>query len=86
MTIQAITFYVGQPVPWHQSPSGIAQVEDLLRSNVQLLWVDDAGRLRRRRVNVGKVNDYAERNPFLIFVPDNPYNRGIVRLEKTFEL
>lgn len=80
-----MTFRIGQPVPSTRSPAGIAQVEDLLRTNVQLLWRDDAGRIRRERVNACRLARRLKAEPFLIPIPDNPFGRAVWPRCKTFD-
>jgi hypothetical protein len=74
-----IIFAIGEPVPWHQAPGGIAQISDLLRCNVELLWRDERGRIRRQRVNAARLAAMASAQPFLFPIDPNPYGRGVVR-------
>jgi hypothetical protein len=85
-TNASVTFAIGQTVPWPHASGGIAQVEDLLRKNVGVLWLDEKGRVRRERVNAGRLADYANRNPLLLKLEPNPYGRGIVLRRKTFNV
>lgn len=76
--ISAVTFTVGQAVPWPAAPDGVAQVEELCRVNVVLLYPRGA-RLCRRRVRAAELARLCTAAPLLPGVPDNPFCRGIAR-------
>ncbi len=79
-----MTFTVGQPVSWPSAPDGLAQVEDLLRVNVVILYAR-AGRLCRARVRAAELARLCAESPLLPGIPDNPFSRGIARRRcKTF--
>jgi hypothetical protein len=82
----AVSFEVGEAVPWPRAHGGIAQVEECLRKNVGLLWRDDRGRLRRERVNAGRLHRYRDHNPLLLPLEPNPYGRGVIPRRKVFAL
>jgi hypothetical protein len=73
-----VTFTVGQAVPWPAAPDGVAQVEELCRVNVVLLYPRGA-RLCRRRVRAVELARLCEAAPLLPGVPENPFRRGIAR-------
>ena len=80
-----MTLHVGQSVPWPTAPDGVAQVEELLRSNVGLLYLR-RGRLCRARVAAGRIARLIQLAPLLI-QQDNLLQRAIVRKrQKSFEL
>ena len=85
MPDQSIELSLGQPVPFPHAPGGLAQVGDLLRSNVELLYERD-GRVCRRRVPARSVAGWIRRTPLLPCVPHNPLGRGCLRRTKRFEL
>src|SRR4051812_30004580 len=86
-----ITLRVGQPVPWPHAPNRLAQVEELLRVNVVIVYRTRKGRLRRPRVAAHHLAKLIERDraaggtdhsPLLPI--DNPLGRAARPREKTF--
>jgi hypothetical protein len=76
-----ITLTTGQPIRWKPSASGIAQIDELRRSCVRVVYRTKRGTLRFRVVHVSKLN-FGDVLPF----PD-PFNRGSSGLyTKTFTL
>ena len=63
----------------------MAQVGDLLRTRVELLYERD-GRVCRRRVPAAAVAGWIRRQPLLPIVPDNPLRRGVIRRRKRFAI
>lgn len=61
---------VGTAVPWAPAPGGIAQVDDLLRRRVRLVYRCKNGRLRRPVVPASRLVDR------LLFNLHNPLDRG----------
>jgi hypothetical protein len=80
-----ITLCVGQVLPWPAAPDGMAQVEDLHRTRVSILY-GRRGRLCRARVPAAQLARLLAERPLLPGTPDNPFCRGVVRRAKTFEL
>lgn len=82
-TSKAVTLRKGQAVSWHESPSGLAQVDDLCRKNVVLGWYQ-RGQWRLRRVAAGRVAE-AMKQGLLVNV-DSPHGRAFWPREKTFNV
>lgn len=75
-----ITLRRGQALSWDESPAGVAQIDELCRTNVVLGWYD-RGRWRLRRVPV-RVVVAAMRQQLLVHF--NPFDRAVRPIEKTF--
>ena len=75
--VRAVEFTVGQAVPWPRAPDGVAQVEELLRTNVGILYAR-RGRLCRARVAAAELARACAAAPLLPGVPDNPFRRAVV--------
>lgn len=80
-----IEFHKGQLVPFPHAPDGTAQVDGLLRRNVELLYVC-RGRLCRRRVAATALAGFIERSPLLPGLPQNPLRRAVLKQSKRFPL
>jgi hypothetical protein len=87
----SVTFRVGQPVPWPYAPNQLAQVEELLRTNVVIVYRTRTGRLRRPRVPahhlaslVARDRDAGGVNHSPLLPIENPLGRGARKREKTF--
>lgn len=52
---QEITLAIGDPIPWAPAPGGLAQVDELLRSNVVLYYRARSGRIRRPKIAASRV-------------------------------
>lgn len=83
---QTITLAVGQVVYWPASPTGFAQIDDLRRSNVGLVYpVGRRGTVRRPLVPVGRLAALVTDCP-LLFDLHNPFGRGCLRRTKTYRI
>lgn len=71
----SIELHLGQIVPYPPAPEGVAQVAELGRSRVWLLY-PRKGRICRAVVSVTKIQSWQRRSP-LLFAVDNPLGRGI---------
>jgi hypothetical protein len=78
-----VEFYAGQVVPFPGAPDGTAQVDGLLRRNVELLYLRD-GRICRKRIAAARVAEWCRRTPLLPGLPDNPLRRGCLKRRKRF--
>lgn len=81
MSKQSITLSVGQAIPWQPSPSGFAQIETLKRRRVTLFYRTKHGKCRHATTTAQSLIAAQ-----LLFEMDNPYNRGLIRRSKTFEV
>ena len=77
-----VTFTVGDVVPLPSAPDGVGQVEDLLRSNVVVLYARH-GQLCRAKVRASELARLCDERPLLLASP-NLFGRGVVRRSKTF--
>ncbi len=77
MPADRITFAKGDPVPWPPAPGGIAQIDDLRRTCVRLVYAARTGRLRFPVVAAAEVARLAAADPVLPMA--NPMGRGVVR-------
>lgn len=77
-----LTLCIGQAVPFPPAPDGLAQVDDLHRSRVTLLYLR-RGRLCRRRVAVTAVAAWCRDQP-LLCGDDNWLRRGVRPRAKAF--
>jgi len=78
-------FHTGQVVPFPDAPDGVAQIDGLLRSNVEVLYVR-CGRVCRRRVAAAAVAAWCRSTPLLPGIPANPMRRGTLTRTKRFPL
>lgn len=80
---KSITIERGEAVSWSQSPAGIAQVDELLRTHVVLGWYD-RHRWRTQRIPAW-VFDLARRQALLGNL-QNPFGRGVRPRSKVFNV
>ena len=76
---------VGQMVPWPASPDGVAQVDDLHRTRVTILYYRH-GRLCRARPLAADLAALIRREPLLFTDPPNWFHRAALPRAKTFEV
>jgi hypothetical protein len=85
----AITLHLGQPIEWPAAPLGIAQVDELRRVNVRILYACKTGRILRPIVHPSDIARHQGRlpQPPLFAAIENPFNCGILhRKEKTYTI
>jgi hypothetical protein len=78
---KTITLARGQAVAWRASPNGIAQIEELRRKRVRLVYRTKRGTYRRPVVDVARA--VADQ---LLFDLHNPFNRADVSRSRTYRL
>lgn len=77
---QSREFTQGQTVYYPSAPYGIAQVEEVRRVNVGILWICRTGSIRRKLLKPNQLRALASaREPLLPLY--NPYGRAITRRE-----
>lgn len=76
--MEEATFQLGQGVSFWLGLDGLGQVEGLLRTHVDVLYLRE-GRLCRRRVSAHVLAIWQETHPLLFRPPLNPFARVIVR-------
>ena len=76
-------FRLGQWVVWPRSPSGFAQVDELRRTRLALLY-HRGGRICRAIVRADRVAEQQRLQPTLFEMPDNPLGRGVLKREKRY--
>ncbi len=84
----SITLRVGQVIPWPAAPMGMAQITELRRSKVRIVYPHKHGRRRsvaQPIVAAAKVAELLTNSP-LIFQMENLYQRGVVPRSKVFQI
>lgn len=81
-----ITLRLGQAVAWPKAFEGIAQVAELRRTRVRLVYLTKHRRTRHRTLSVAELAAIQARQPLLFDLPDNPFNRGVIPKTKTYPL
>jgi hypothetical protein len=76
-----VTLRIGQAIEWPRAAGGIAQIQELRRLNVRIVYLCRNGRVRYRLLRAAD----AARRP-LLFQLENPLNRGVVAKSKTFRV
>jgi hypothetical protein len=76
-----VVLRTGQAVPWPYSPTGFAQIVELRRTKVRVFYRTKNGHPRHALAPAGEVCRQQ-----LLFELDNPYNRGLIRKSKAFEV
>lgn len=81
-----IELSLGQDVPWPASPGGIAQIVELLRTNVRLHYRSQRGRPRFATTSARRVAELLVWQPLLL-PASNRFGRAIRRpRNKTYAL
>lgn len=80
-TTSTVTLSKGQALSWDESPTGFAQVDDLLRVNVVVGWY--VGRRWKTRRVPARVAAGAARQA-MFAVEFNPFSRAVRPRDKTF--
>lgn len=80
-----VTFRIGQTVVWTRAPSGLAQVEELRRKRMTLLYRRGA-RICRCQARVTAVAALQRDCPTLFQMPENMLGRGVLKREKTYRI
>ncbi len=83
-----VELHIGQAVPWRAAPTGIAQISDLRRRNVELCYLavgHRRARIRRAIVPASRVASLLRREP-LLFACHNLYGRGVIPRRRTYEI
>ncbi len=83
--MNSVTLQIGQMVPWPESPDGVAQVDDLHRTRVTILYWR-RGRLCRAQPRAAELATLIRRQPLLITEPPNVFQRAALPRAKTFEV
>ena len=73
-----MTLSKGQMVLWSPAPNGVAQIDDLFRTRVRLVYMTRTGRLRRPVVSAQRVKP----DPSSLFT--NWLGRGVLPRSKHF--
>ena len=85
---QTIELHTGQIVPWPPAPGRFAQVDELLRRNVRVVYRTSTGRTRRPLVKPARLVELLARDareqPLLPLT--NPLRRGTLSRRKTFTI
>jgi hypothetical protein len=76
-----VTLSIGQAVTWPPAPSGIAQIVDLRRTRVRIVYRTKHGRTRYANPRVRDLTIAP-----LLFEMHNPFDRGIYPRIKTYEV
>lgn len=63
---------------WPRAGNGLAQVDELLRTRVRLVYRDPRGRTRFRLIAAHRLARYQASWPLMFPEPDNLMGRGIV--------
>lgn len=81
------TFWTGQTIVWPKAPGGTAQIEDLRRTRVAILYRRDRRICRAivKAETIHRIQRFHQLLPGIAGPPDNLLNRGIIRRSKTFE-
>jgi len=80
-----ITLAVGQAIPWPPAPMGIAQIAELRRRRVMLVYPFKNGRIAHPLVSVDDLARLLEHSP-LLFALNNPFNRAVRGRTRTYAL
>jgi hypothetical protein len=80
---RSVILAVGQLVPWIPSPTSFAQVAEVRRTCVRLVYVTKRGTILRPVVSVQRIMD--QRAPWPLPLV-NPLSRGFVAKERTFNV
>jgi hypothetical protein len=78
-----VTLSIGQAIPWPKAPGGIAQVCELRRRNVRIIYLTHRGRPRFRILPAVNVARLMRAMP-LMFELHNPFDRGVRPQSKTY--
>ena len=80
--MEGICLQVGQAVAWAAAPGGIAQIEELRRRRVRLVYRCKNGKHRHPVIRVEQVAQL----PALLIPMVNPLDRGVLPRSKSYEL
>lgn len=88
LLMQTIEFHTGQPVPHAAAPNRLAQIDELCRRNIVIIYTARTGRVRRVRLSAAELAKRIEhenrRSPLLPI--NNPLGRGVRLKTKTFTI
>lgn len=73
-----VTFTTGQPVRWPPAPDQLAQIDELRRTTVRVLYATKTGRLRRPIVRAAELGQLQRDVPPVLPI-HNLFGRGILR-------
>jgi hypothetical protein len=76
-----VTLRIGQAVVWGPAPIGFAQIDELMRRRVRLIYRAKSGGMKRPVVNVNRVAS----QPMLLDL-NNPFDRAERSKSKTYRI